>query len=372
MLLKRHLHAVPGDHGESERYERQNGRFSPQSPVHSSISSEDENHRTHGYENRARRPGSNRSGHRRDESPHRLQIETSNAWRSDYLHRSHSHMRPPNVLPIPSKSRARGQYAPSPTSGYERLSPVPGCSGANSPSGLAKSLSLSPNTSSPPMEDRRRRRVSKHPPSRPSIALLPEAAEFTSSSHQNQRSPIPASPIAHTTSKWTSSVPSPPLSPRLNPDPSMSAGRPMTQQPLVAPEKPSSRSRRNTISKPGTVSSPAMPYATTPQDSFPSQVASVLHMQGGDRSKDGQQRHDYDVQDSRSSLNPPPFLGEILEHVEHSQPSTMAKRKRRESNAAGLFQQVHNTPSNPSVSARSRRTSLSVVRAAETMVSLDY
>ena len=394
---QRHLHALSGDRGESEKYEWQNGRLSPQSPVHSpsyTISSDDENHRTHGYDNQVRWPGSNRSEHRRD-GLHTLQTETSDSWRSEYSPHSRSHIHSPHGLPIPSKSKAHGQYAVSPTSGYGRLSPVPGFPSVdpplergkffNSPSRLANSLSPSSNISPPPTEDRQRRRISKQPPSRtligslpvppatgPSIPLNPE-----STSSSRQRSLIPASLGAHSTGKWTSSVPSPPLSPLPNPGPSMSVGISTTQQPPITPGKAISRSRRNTLSKPDPVSSPATPYATAPEDSFLSQVASVPRMQGEDRSKDKRsQGHDHDVQDfsekRRQISNPAPFRGEIPEYAGRAQPNAVTKRKRRESNAAGLVQQVHDAPSNASASARLRRASLSASRAAEAMVSADH
>ena len=398
MASQRHLHALSGDRGEMPRSGWQNGRLSPQSPVHSPsyiLSSDDEDHRPHEYDNHSRRPGSDRSGHRRrDEGPHTLQTETSNHWRSDYPHHSRSHMRPP---PIPSKPTAHGQYAASPASGYGKSSPVPSFPNANShlekgkisnpPSGLAKPPHTSPSISSPPAEDRQHRRTSKQPPSRtlvgslpvppamgPPIPLLPENTSSASSSRQ--RSLIPASPNLHPMGKWTSSVPSPPLSPLLHPDPSTSGSTSVIQQHPATPGKAISRSRRNTISKSDTVSSPATPYATAPEDSFHSHVAGVPHMQGEGRNKDGRRPgYDRDVQNSnerrRRISNPPPFRGEIPEYAERAQPSAVAKRKRRESNAAGLVQQGHDAPSSASASTRLRRASQSAPRTAQIMVSND-
>ena len=393
---QRHLHALSGDRGEMARSGWQNGRLSPQSPVHSYIlSSDDEDHRPREYDNHARRSGSDRSGHRRDEGPHTLQTETSNHWRSDYPHHSRSHMRPP---PIPSKPTAHGQYAASPASGYGGLSPVPSFPNANShsekgktsnpPSGLTKPPHTSPSISSPPTEDRQHRRTSKQPPSRmlagstpvppamgPPMHLPPENSESASSSRQ--RSLIPASPIPHPMGKWTSSVPSPPLSPMLYPDPSTSGGASTIQQPPATPGKAISRSRRNTISKPDTVSSPATPYVTAPEDSFHSHVAGVPYMQGEGRNKDGRRPgYDRDVQNSnekrRRISNPPPFRGEIPEYAERAQPSVVAKRKRRESNAASLVQQNHDASSSTSAPTRLRRASQSAPRAAQIMVSDDH
>lgn len=396
---QRHLHTLPGDRGELTSYGWQNGRLSPQSPVHSPsyiLSSDEEDYRPHEYDNHVRRPGSDRSGHRRDEGPHTLQTVTSKPWRSDYPH--HSRSRPPNAPPIPSKPTVHGQYAASPPNGYGKLSPVPSFPTANSHlekgklsnplSGLAKPPNTSPSISSPPIDDRQHRRTSKQPPSRtlvgslsvpPAIGspipLLPENTESTSSSRQ--RSLIPASPITHPTGKWTSSVPSPPLSPLPHPDPSTSGGASAIQHPPATPGKAISRSRRNTISKPDAVSSPATPYATAPEDSFHSHVASVPHMQGEGRSKDGRRPgHDGDVKNSnetrRRISNPPPFRGEIPEYAERAQPSAVAKRKRRESNAASLVQQGHDAPSSASASTRLRRASLSAARAAQIMVSDDH
>lgn len=396
---QRHPRALSGDRGESARYGWQNGRLSPQSPVHSpsyTLSSDDEDYRPHGYDNHARRPGSDRSEHRRDEGPHTLQTETSSPWRSDYSHHSRSHMRSPNAFPISSKSTVRGQYTASPASGYGRspASSFPSVNHhlekgriSNFPSGLAKSPTPLPSISSPSTEDRQRRRTSKQPPSRtlvgslpippatgPSIPLLPENTESASSSRQ--RSLIPASLMTHSTGKWTSSVPSPPLSPLLYPDSSTSAGASAIQQLLATPGKAISRSRRNTISKPDAVSSPATHYATAPEDSFHSHVASVPHMQGEGGSKDGRRYvHDCDVQNAsekRRQISPPPSRGEIPEHVKRAQLSTVAKRKRRESTAAGLIQQGHDLSSFTSASTRSRRASLSASRAAQTMVSVDH
>jgi hypothetical protein len=398
MVSQRSLHALSEDRGQSARSGWQNGRLSPQSPVHSPsyiLSSDDEDHRPRGYDHHARRPGPDRSGHRRDEGLHKLQTEMSNSWRSEYSHHSRSHVRPSNAT-------TRGQYTASPASGYGRLSPVPGFPSvhshsekgkiSNPSSGLAKSSNPSPSISSPPTEDRQRRRTSKQPTSRtlvgslpvpsatgPSTPLLPENAESASSSRQ--RSLIPASPITHSTGKWASGVPSPPLSPLLHPDPSMLAVASAIQQPPATPGKTISRSRRNTISKPDTVSSPATPYATAPEDSFHSHVTSVPHMQEEGRSKDRQRSgHDRDVpyfsEKRRRISNPPLFRGEISEHAERAQPSTqpstVAKRKRRESNAAGLVQQGHDAPSFASAPTRLRRASLSASRAAQTMVSVEY
>lgn len=398
---QRRSNTLSGDRGEQTRYAWQNERLSPQSPAHAPsyvLSSDDENHRPREYDNHARRQESNLSGRRRGEGPHTLQTETSNSWRSDPSHHSRSHIRPPNALPVRSKSRTRGQYAVSSASGYGRSSPIPNLSSVdspsergkvlNSPSGPVNSPSLLPSIiSSPPAEDRQRRRISKQPPSRtlvgslpvspataPSITLFPENIEFASSSRQ--RSLVSASPITHSTSKWTSSVPSPPLSPLLMPDSSVSASASATQRARVTPGKAITRPRRNTLSRPDTVSSPATPYATAPEDSFHSHVTSGPHMQGEDKIRDGRKHgHDYGVQDSsekrRRTSNPAPFRGEITEHVERTQPNLTTKRNRRESNAAGLIQQAHDAPSNASASARSRRSSLSASRAADTIVSVD-
>jgi hypothetical protein len=397
---QRHVHEPSGDRGELARYGWQNGRLSPQSPVHFPsyiLSSDDDDDRPHEYDSYARRPGSDRSGHRRDEGPHTAQTETSSSRRSDYAHYSRSRVRPPNALPIPSKSMARGQYAASPASGYGRLSPVPSFPSASShlekgkisnpPSGLAKSPNPSPSISPPPTEDRQRRRTSKQPLTRTLVGSLavppamgpqiPFTSENTDSmSSSRQQSLIPALPIVNSIGRWTSSVPSPPLSPLLllHQDPSTSAGATASQQPPATPGKAISRSRRNTISKLDTVSSPATPYATAPEDSFHSHVASVPHIQGDGRSKDGQRPgNDRDVQNSserrRRISNPPPFRGEIPEYAERAQPSAVVKRKRRESNAAGLVQQGHDAPSSASASTRLRRASLSASRAAQTMVS---
>lgn len=177
--------------------------------------------------------------------------------------------------------------------------------------------------------------------------------------------------------KWTSSVPSPPLSPLLHPDLSTSGGASAIQQPLATPGKAISRSRRNTISKPDAISSPATPYVTAPEESFHTHEAGVPHMQGEDRNKDGRRPgYDRDAQNSnekrRRISNPPPFREEIPEYADRAQPSAVAKRKRRESNAAGLVQQGHDAPSSASVSTRSRRASQSAPRAAQIMVSDDH
>jgi hypothetical protein len=161
----------------------------------------------------------------------------------------------------------------------------------------------------------------------------------------------------------------------MNLESSVSANASTTQRARVTSGKAILRSRRNTLSKSDAVSSPATPYATAPEDSFQSHVASGPNLQGEDKIKDGR-KHDHGVEDSsekhRRTSNPAPPWGDNIEHAERTQPNPITKRKRRESNAAGLIQQPHDGPSNAGASARSRRVSLSASRAAETMVSANY
>lgn len=87
-------------------------------------------------------------------------------------------------------------------------------------------------------------------------------------------------------------------------------------------------------------------------------------------------RHDHDIRDSsekrRRASNLTPFWGEIPEHADRTQANTATKRRRRESNAAGLVQQGRDGPSNAPAPTKLRRASLSASRAVETMVSVDY